>query len=80
MIIQLFIKSKIIKNITIYAELDERIIDIKKRIEEKTGFPSVNQKLIYNNIIMEDHIILNNYNMMNESDIILVCNPIDEIE
>ena len=80
MIIQLFIKSKIIKNITIYVELDEHISNIKNRIENITGFPKINQLLIYNNIIMEDNHTLNNYNIINKSIIILASNPLDKIE
>lgn len=71
-IMKLFVKTLTGKTITIQAKPSDKIIEIKKLIQEKEGIPPDQQKLIYMGRQLEDCCCLGDYRIYESSTLHLV--------
>ena len=60
------------RTLTLYLEEDSPIEDLKARIQDSTGVPPNDQRLIYAGKQLEDNKTLKDYNVWNETTIHMV--------
>ena len=65
------------KNITLDVEPSDSILNIKEKIQDKEGIPTSEQKLFFNEILLEDHKALSYYYVKKESTLHLITLSID---
>ena len=72
--IEIFIKTRTDKTITLVVDMDESIKNVKQKIQDKEGIPPDQQLLTYSEIELEDERRLRDYNIHDQSTLLLtVC-------
>ena len=69
---QIYVKTLTLRTLTLYLEEDTPIEDLKARIQDSTGVPPNDQRLIYAGKQLEDNKTLKDYNVWNETTIHMV--------
>ena len=66
---QIFLKTLTGKTITMDVEKENTIYQVKNKIQDKTGIPTDQQRLIFESKQLEDFKMIKNYNIEKESTI-----------